>query len=153
MTSPVYKLLYCSRNTIGGTADQQAGEIRQILASARANNSRRGITGALLFSGQCFAQVLEGPLDAVEATFERIQRDSRHGDVSLLEAGFVPQRDFPEWSMAFAGAPDVGALGEGSSGFANFSYDQAVETPTAAAAEVRDLLKQLVVQEDDWALA
>ncbi len=148
MTGAVYKLLYCSRNAIEGSTDRHAVEIRQILASARKNNAALGITGALFFNGACFAQVLEGPLDAVEALFEKIQQDPRHGDVTLLESGYVDHRDFPEWSMAFAGS---GA--EEATAFAEFNFDRAVARPSTSAAEVQGLLRSLVVQEDDWAAA
>ena len=148
MTSSVYKLLYCSRNAIEGSSDQHAAEIRKILASARTNNAALGITGALLFNGACFAQVLEGPLDAVEKLFEKIQQDPRHGDVTLLESGYVDHRDFPEWSMAFAGS---GA--EEAAAFAEFNFYEALARPSAAATEVQDLLRSLVVQEEDWAAA
>ncbi len=148
MTGSVYKLLYCSHNALTGSIDEQAAEIRKILASARRNNAALGITGALLFNGACFAQVLEGPLQAVESLFETIQQDARHGDVTLLESGYVDHRDFPEWSMAFAGS---GA--EETTAFAEFNFDQAVARTSASAAEVQDLLRSLVVQEEDWAAA
>jgi hypothetical protein len=57
--------------------------------------------GTLLFNRGCFAQVLEGPREAVERTFERIQRDPRHADVMPLEFAPVARRGFPSWSMAF----------------------------------------------------
>jgi hypothetical protein len=57
-----------------------------------------------MFNSGCFAQVLEGPRLAVEHTFERIQQDSRHGDVSLLAFEPAPDRAFRRWSMGFIGA-------------------------------------------------
>lgn len=102
----LYQLVYCSQNTlrtaVGPDVDMRA-EIRGILAASRTNNGRDGVTGALLFSAGCFAQVLEGPLDAVERTFERIQCDPRHGAVTVLRCSRVPEREFGEWSMAYAG--------------------------------------------------
>src|ERR1700712_4924660 len=105
MTDQLYRILYCSRSTLEGTGTANA-EIRQILAKSRANNSRDGITGGLFFSDQCFAQVLEGPAANVESAFERIQCDEGHCEVIVLEAGPIKSRDFPEWSMAFAGITD-----------------------------------------------
>ncbi len=100
MTETIYRILYCSRNCMIGTLKEQKEEIANILAKSRLNNGRSGITEALLFNSGFFAQVLEGDAAMVEKTFERIQRDMRHDDVSVLECGIVPQRDFPEWSMA-----------------------------------------------------
>ena len=37
-----------------------------------------------MFNSGCFAQVLEGPHHAIQATFERIQCDERHSDVTVL---------------------------------------------------------------------
>jgi hypothetical protein len=42
------------------------------------------------------------------ATFERIQRDQRHGDVTVLECGPTEARGFTNWSMAFVGQAEAG---------------------------------------------
>lgn len=146
MKHDVYRLLYCSRNTMSGSLEEQQLEIAQILARSRVNNSANDITGALLFNSGFFAQVLEGPLQKVEQTFERIQRDMRHGDVSVLECTMVASRDFPEWSMAFAGGGNGG-----THSFADTSIAKALANQSTAAAEVSELLRTLVLQEDDYA--
>ncbi len=136
----IYRVLYCSRNSMNGSSEHQLSEVRSILASSRKNNVAVGVTGALLFNCQMFAQVLEGPLEQVETTFERIQTDMRHSDVTVLEAGYVEFRDFPEWSMAFAGST--------GSHFAEF---ERMETPferSETAKQVGALLRSLVVRED-----
>ena len=101
------RLVYYSRNRVAPEA-MGAGAIDEILAVSRENNLRAGVTGALMFNAGCFAQVLEGPRDAVEAVFERIQQDERHGDVSLLSVGPVTDRAFGGWSMGFVGASESG---------------------------------------------
>ena len=93
MQQRVYRTLYCSRNFVAGDAAQRKAEISHILTAARFNNSRKGVTGALLFNSGYFAQVLEGPREAVEQIFEKIQRDDRHGDVTVLESGYGDDRD------------------------------------------------------------
>jgi Sensors of blue-light using FAD len=70
-----------------------------ILASARRNNRRDGITGALICRADLFVQMLEGSRAAVTAAFGRIVRDDRHADVSLVWCGDAEQRLFPEWHM------------------------------------------------------
>ena len=99
----LHRLVYYSRNRIPDAADMPA-EVDRILAASRRNNTAVGVTGALMFNAGCFAQVLEGERDLVEATFERIQQDERHGDVSLLSFEEVASRAFGEWSMGFVGA-------------------------------------------------
>lgn len=115
------RLVYYSRNRVVGAPSAMEETIRGILAASRANNARVGVTGALMFNAGCFAQVLEGPGEAVETTFERIQQDERHGEVSLLALDPVTERLFTDWSMAFVGASqtDAARYGDmaGESGF------------------------------------
>lgn len=77
------------------------GEVERILSAARLHNRRSGVTGLLLFNGQRFLQLLEGPADAVEATFARIERDPRHRGVTLLSRREAEFRTFSNWSMTF----------------------------------------------------
>lgn len=105
MNEAVHRLVYYSRNRLPEAA-MTGPAIDEILAASRANNTRVGVTGALMFNAGCFGQVLEGPQDAVETTFERIQQDERHGDVLLLAFGPVPGRAFATWSMGYVGASD-----------------------------------------------
>ena len=109
------RLVYYSRNLIPEGSDMHA-EVEGILAASRRNNAAVGVTGALMFNAGCFAQVLEGNRDAVEATFERIQQDERHGDVSVLAFDEVADRAFGEWSMGFVGASRHGAASFGGMG-------------------------------------
>jgi hypothetical protein len=70
-----------------------------ILSSARRNNSRDGITGALICREDLFVQLLEGRRDVVTATYARILQDDRHVDVVTLWSGDLEERLFPKWSM------------------------------------------------------
>ena len=97
-------LAYISRNAISENGADMIAEIGDILVSARKNNPPRGITGALLFNDNCFAQVLEGPPEAVNAAYQIIITDKRHRDVILLHRDVLERRYFPDWSMAFATA-------------------------------------------------
>ena len=99
----LYRLVYTSSNLLTGSDIERTAAVSEILAISQRNNSKVGVTGALLFNGGSFAQVLEGPQKAVETTFERIQRDPRHSDVSVLQCEAVEARGFSNWSMAFIG--------------------------------------------------
>ena len=101
--SDIYRLVYTSRNLLTGGEDEQQAAVAGLLAVSKRNNARVGVTGALLFNGGSFAQVLEGSRAAVESTFERIQRDRRHSDVAVLQCEPVAARGFPNWSMGFIG--------------------------------------------------
>ena len=106
----IFRLVYVSRNKLPMQIEAQDEQVERILAASRRNNMPLGITGALLFSADCFAQTLEGPAAAVEALFESIQMDDRHYDSVVLQAGPVEAREFGDWSMAYAGRHDTDRL-------------------------------------------
>lgn len=94
-------LLYVSRSTI--PRDRLALEIADIVAVSRKHNEAAGITGGLVRAGPYFAQLLEGPTEAVRTLMERIDRDHRHTDVSVVRIAASNQRQLPDWSMAYGG--------------------------------------------------
>jgi hypothetical protein len=119
MSEDIHRLVYYSRNRHASSLETMAVTIKQILAASRRNNAKVNVTGALMFNAGCFAQVLEGPRATVEHTFERIQQDERHGEVSVLSFGPVAERAFDRWSMGFVGetandAHSYGTIGEES---------------------------------------
>jgi len=148
VNNALYRLVYCSRNQIRGTPEEIMREIRSILASAHRNNPPAGVTGALLFNEGLFAQVLEGPVDSVSRIFETIQCDRRHSDVTVLQNGPAEQRDFPEWSMAFAVSSKANLALASALPVAGTGRSQ----PSAAGEQVLQLLRDVVVQED-WIMA
>lgn len=85
-------------------------DLERILSSARRRNASRDVTGALLFTGGYFAQVLEGAEDALADTVSAIQADTRHADMRCLLAGEIASRRFAGWSMAFMEAPGADEL-------------------------------------------
>ena len=111
MNSQLYSLAYISKNLIKSTAnathDETHDEIRNILKVAHQNNPEKGITGALLFSGGYFGQVLEGPKKILQDLIEVIQLDKRHTNVTVLHFSPIKYRVFEGWAMAFAGIEDT----------------------------------------------
>ena len=99
-----YRLVYYSANRLSGSDAEVLQQVEQILDTSRRNNNLVDVTGALMFTKNYFGQVLEGPRAAIEVTFERIQQDTRHGDVALLEFSPIAARSFDSWSMAFVGS-------------------------------------------------
>ncbi len=146
MPDALYRLVYLSCNRIEGGERAIEREIAAILAKSRRNNAQRGITGALQFNAGYFAQVLEGPLTAIERTFERIQCDPRHDGVAILQVTPIARRAFPDWSMAFAGAaaPDD-ALSGGTLARALARAD------SGAGEDIVTALRALVLRETGWA--
>lgn len=101
MNESLVRVVYVSHNTITGDDEALSREVVKILDTARSRNAEVGITGALLFNRGLFAQVLEGAVKHVEQTFERIQCDQRHAEVSLLAYERISERSFDQWSMAY----------------------------------------------------
>lgn len=107
MTEALHSIAYFSRSTLQGDEAGMKAQVMDILATAWRKNRQNNLTGALLFADGCFAQVLEGPRDALEETFEAIECDPRHSDVTILHFHPVAERSFPGWSMAFAGEDEA----------------------------------------------
>ncbi|ACA18917.1 BLUF domain protein [Methylobacterium sp. 4-46] len=95
----LHRLLYRSEAALPGRAARLDRELDGIIAASRARNEAAGLTGALLHVPGIFVQALEGPLPAIEATFERICCDLRHRRVELLELAPTDERLFGSWSM------------------------------------------------------
>jgi hypothetical protein len=83
-----------------------ASGIEEIVRRAAANNERVGVTGVMLAHGDVFMQILEGPPEAVDRTFARIERDDRHVDIVVLRRTSSTARLFGDWSMRLL---DLGA--------------------------------------------
>ncbi len=97
----IYQIAYTSAAARNITDD----DFKTILASARRNNPREGLTGMLTFAGGSFLQVLEGERDAVERRYSIIRGDHRHMSAMKLVSHMVPERGFPDWSMGWYDCP------------------------------------------------
>lgn len=95
------RVLYVSESCLVETEAQLA--VDDIVTHARINNSRLGLTGALLFTGLYFAQILEGPTAIVDELMEHIGADPRHSALVIVAKSPVADRLFPDWQMAYQG--------------------------------------------------
>lgn len=93
----MYSVLYTS--TAAAPFDTPA--LEALLSQSREANTRRGITGLLLYRAGRFIQFLEGPEPAVRALLAQIAEDARHENVRVLLDGRTSQRQFPEWTMGY----------------------------------------------------
>jgi hypothetical protein len=94
-------LMYASVNRV--PAARVAGVVDTIVTTARARNASHGITGALLFTGLHFVQIVEGPAAAIAALWANMQADPRHDGLVLANHGPLAERRFHGWSLAYAG--------------------------------------------------
>jgi hypothetical protein len=74
--------------------------LEELLARARANNERSGITGILLYHDLSFLQIIEGTRDDVDRLMARIRRDPRHASLRIVQDESISERDFKSWAMA-----------------------------------------------------
>ncbi|OQX21220.1 MAG: hypothetical protein BWK80_34050 [Desulfobacteraceae bacterium IS3] len=101
----VYSVIYVSRASDSITHD----EIKQILHSARKENSELGITGFLIFNKGYFLQLLEGRQDSVDELLRKIADDRRHDDVRIVLRTFNERRLFSDWTMGYWNMKDTGS--------------------------------------------
>jgi len=95
--SAVVQIFYVSR----ATAAFDNAQIQSILQGSRRQNARLHVTGCLLLSGHCFAQVLEGRQAVVSALARKIAADPRHVGVRVLSEGQRDERDYADWAMGY----------------------------------------------------
>lgn len=98
-----YKLFYVSN----ATDELKDNGIDTILEASRKNNPAQGITGILLFRSGIFLQLLEGEKAAVDALYEKIQKDPRHSNVINLFTIEDEKRLFDDWAMGFCELGDL----------------------------------------------
>lgn len=95
-----YSLLYVSKSLLA--QPEAETEVANIVTQSIARNATLDVTGALISTGVYFAQLLEGPRDAVEQLMLSINEDPRHMRVKIIRTAEEPRR-FAGWSMAYSG--------------------------------------------------
>ncbi len=77
-------------------------DLLALLGHARSKNTGLDITGMLLHVEGSFLQVIEGREADIDALFEQISEDPRHGNIVTIVRESIPRRAFSDWSMGFA---------------------------------------------------
>ena len=95
------RLLYVSKSKIK-VADVHA-VVSHIVAKSKDWNIDHNLTGALIFTGTHFAQVLEGSQKDIDDVMVMIKNDPRHEEVSVINRSPISGRQFPNWAMAYQG--------------------------------------------------
>jgi hypothetical protein len=120
-------LLYTSRSRLSEA--EASDQLRAILDAAAQRNQAAGITGALVYTGNDFAQILEGPEESVAEVMASILIDPRHTDVAIVRREAIQRRSFPNWGMALIGFDQTTALQIGAirSAPSDDALDEAVD--------------------------
>jgi hypothetical protein len=120
--------------------------VNSILASSSRNNPENNITGVLVATETHFLQVLEGEFEVLNATFERIARDTRHDTLQIISFTQIEERQFADWAMHGIGLFDLNQ--ELKSRFCSeFGEDNGNFLLPSTAQEVVDLLNILLTEE------
>ncbi|HEY8127068.1 MAG TPA: BLUF domain-containing protein [Methylocystis sp.] len=116
--------------------------IESLVEKSADRNRPLRISGALLYNGLNFLQILEGPGQAVTPLYLKIRKDPRHSGVVKVACERILSRTYPEWGMKLLccapeyaaarqdTAPDGGLLPAMIDGFFGFGH-------AAAFAELR----------------
>ncbi|MGJ0426838.1 BLUF domain-containing protein [Methylocystis sp.] len=102
----MHRLVYFSNANL----DLNLSAIEGMVEMSAERNRPRHISGALLYNGLNFLQILEGPRQALTPLYLQIRTDSRHSGVVKLVHESIPMRSFPDWGMKLVcGAPEYAA--------------------------------------------
>jgi hypothetical protein len=131
------RLIYFSRSRLNTPHD--TGELADILSTSASNNLRNNITGVMIYDARWFAQALEGAERVISLTFERILRDWRHSDVSLVAMQPILKRRYPAFAMqGFARGEDNDDL------FRHYGEDDRFDPQGMRADRLADLIEAVV---------
>lgn len=100
-------------------------DLHAILHTAKENNQHIDVTGSLFYNGGWFLQVLEGPLETLNALYKKIEKDPRHKNSRILYNEPAKFRTFTRWSMNMTNLDNRQAD----------KYDQLVEVIDAAKTD------------------
>ena len=101
MTTPasdIFTLLYVSSLA----PHARISDVTDIARKSRPRNARADITGLLVFDGSSFAQMVEGPREAIKALRARLADDRRHVDMDVLVFDRSDdERRFANWELGY----------------------------------------------------
>ena len=115
----LHTIVYASSATSLPSVEQ----LNALLAASRESNRRASLTGMLLYNDGNFMQCLEGPEEAVKATYARIASDPGHKGVITLLDEPIAQRSFADWQMGF-----LRPTGEEWKGLSAANWERAVDS-------------------------
>ena len=138
----LYSLIYKSR--CKGVANWDL--VNSVLATSSRNNPKDEITGVLVATETHFLQVLEGEYEVLNATFERIARDTRHDTVQLISFSQMEERQFADWAMHGIGLFNLNQEMEAKLS-SMFGEDNGNIRLPSTSQEVMDLLNMLLSEE------
>ena len=102
----MHRLVYFSNANL----DLNLSAIEGMVEKSAERNRPLRISGALLYNGLNFLQILEGPRQALTPLYLQIRTDFRHSGVVKLVHERISMRSYPDWGMKLVcGAPEYTA--------------------------------------------
>ncbi len=141
-----YQIVYSSKSG----SPMQTGDLQELLDHSRTSNAANGITGALVYAGGIFLQILEGDKDLLNDLMEKIRQDVRHENVIVLQEREVPAPVFGSWKMAYVSATPKQVAqwaGISTASDATEGPSETVEEQNRTAQFAQDILALLVADD------
>ena len=89
----------------------EPGAVAQIWRSSRERSLRLGLTGAMIFDGECFCELLEGEASKILAVCRDIEFDLRHVGMRMLHAASAAApRQLAVWFSGYCAGAELEAL-------------------------------------------
>ncbi|WP_299670422.1 BLUF domain-containing protein [uncultured Polaribacter sp.] len=96
IANPTFEIVYSSKAKENITKE----DLQSILDPSKKKNESLGISSCLVYHKNSFYQILEGPKKEVLNLVEKIKKDERNSNLSVLYSGIKSGRTFKEWSMS-----------------------------------------------------
>jgi hypothetical protein len=95
-------LLYISESTLPRDVVNEA--LLELAESSARRAAELGVTGAMVFTQDHFAELLEGSSESVQAMMHERLEAPHHRRVSIIDVVHIPAPRFQSWELAYAGA-------------------------------------------------
>lgn len=102
MTADLWAFGYVSRSCI--PLEDHAAAVMRIVTDSIEWNRSMEITGAMLDTGEHFAQLVEGPRAGLVDLRNKLEIDPRHCALVRFEWGPVSHRRFGDWALTYSGS-------------------------------------------------
>jgi hypothetical protein len=79
--------------------------VKDIWQTSRQRNATLGLTGAVVFDGERFCELLEGPVLDISAVYRDVEADPRHTDLRVLHiSSLASPRRQKQWRSGYCDA-------------------------------------------------
>jgi hypothetical protein len=83
-------------------AGMRAADTSALISALRERHARDGVTGALLYSGDSFLQLVEGSESATAECWRALLADGHHRNPVVLHDARAPSSWFADWRAGYA---------------------------------------------------